>query len=46
MDGEKMYRAGNAVATWLGMHGGWMDIAVMQRPENVEKFRKMLKAAT
>jgi len=45
MDGEKMYRAGNAVATWLGMDGGWLDIAAMQCAENIDEFRRMLKKA-
>ncbi len=44
-DGEKIYRAGNALGEWLGLDGGWADIANMQRPENIAKFRKMLKKA-
>jgi len=46
MDGEMMYWAANAVATWLGMDGGWIDIVAMQCPENMATFRKMLKKAT
>lgn len=45
VDGEKIYRAANALGDWLGLGGGWADIANMQRPENIDEFRKMLKKA-
>lgn len=44
-DGEKIYRAANALGDWLGLGGGWADIANMQRDENIEEFRKLLKRA-
>lgn len=43
-DREKIYRAGNALASWLGL-GSWVDITLMQAPENVEEFSEILKAA-
>lgn len=45
MSGEKIYRAGNALGTWLGLSGGWSDIADMQRPENIKEFRQRLRKA-
>ena len=44
-DGEKIYRAGNALAEWLGFDS-WIAIPEMQRPENIDEFRKLLKKAT
>ena len=44
VDGEKIYRAGNALAEWLGLYS-WADIPLMQTPDNIDKFRKMLKKA-
>jgi hypothetical protein len=44
-DGEKIYRAANALGDWLGLSGGWAAIADMQRDENIDEFRKMLKKA-
>jgi hypothetical protein len=44
-DGEKIYRAGNALAEWLGLHS-WADIPLMQIPENIDAFRQMLKKAS
>ena len=46
VDGEKIYRAANALGDWLGLDGGWADIANMQRDENIEEFRKLLKKAS
>lgn len=43
-DRDKIYRAGNAIATWLGLYS-WVDIALMQNPENVEHFREIVKSA-
>jgi len=45
VDGERIYRAANALGDWLGLSGGWADIANMQRPENIDEFRRMLKKA-
>lgn len=45
-DGEKIYRAANAIGDWLGLGGGWSDIANMQRDENIDEFRQMLKKAS
>lgn len=44
VDGEKIYRAGNALADWLGLHS-WADIPLMQLPDNIDKFRDMLRKA-
>jgi hypothetical protein len=44
VDGEKIYRAGNAIADWLGLYS-WADIPLMQQPDAIEKFRCMLKNA-
>jgi hypothetical protein len=44
-DREKVYRAGNAIAEWLGL-SGWTDIVYMQNPERIDEFRKMIQAAT
>jgi hypothetical protein len=44
-DGEKIYRAANALGNWLGLSGGWIDIVAMQGPENIDEFRRMLKKA-
>jgi hypothetical protein len=46
LDGEKIYRAANALGDWLGLDGGWADIANMQRGENIAEFRQMLRKAT
>lgn len=45
VDGEKIYRAANALGDWLGFDGGWADIANMQRDENIEAFRRVLRSA-
>lgn len=45
-DGEKIYRAANAIGDWLGLDGGWADIANMQCDENIDEFRQMLKKAS
>lgn len=42
---ETIYRAANAIGEWLGLPGGWIDIVAMQSADNIEEFRKMLKAA-
>lgn len=42
---DNVYRAANALGDWLGLHGGWMDIANMQRDENIEEFRRILREA-
>ena len=39
-----IYRAGNALAEWLGFDS-WMAIPEMQRAENIEEFRLILKKA-
>jgi len=44
VDGEKIYRAGNALAEWLGLHS-WADIPLMQTKDNIAEFRQMLKKA-
>jgi hypothetical protein len=43
-DGEQIYRAGNAIAEWLGLYS-WADIPRMQHPDSIEEFRRMLKEA-
>ena len=43
--GEKIYRAGNALAEWLGLYS-WADIPQMQQPDSIEEFRRMLKSAS
>ena len=43
-DRERVYRAGNALAGWLGFDS-WIDIVAMQNPENVEELRAILRAA-
>lgn len=43
-DREKIYRAGNALASWLGFNS-WIDIVVMQNPENVAELRTILDNA-
>jgi hypothetical protein len=44
VDGEKIYRAGNAIAEWLGLYS-WADIPLMQLPDKIDEFRRMLKEA-
>jgi hypothetical protein len=43
-DGEKIYRAGNAIAEWLGLYS-WADIPRMQQPASIAAFRLLLKNA-
>ena len=43
-DREKVYRAGNALAEWLGLDS-WVDIVTMQNPSNVDRLRKLLESA-
>lgn len=44
VDGEKIYRAGNAIAEWLGLYS-WADVPLMQTKDNVDEFKRLLKAA-
>jgi hypothetical protein len=44
LDSEKIYRAGNAIAEWLGLNS-WADIPIMQCPQNIDEFRQILKEA-
>lgn len=41
---ERIYATGNGVAEWLGL-GSWMDIPLMQMPDQVERFREMIAQA-
>lgn len=41
---EKIYRAGNALADWLGL-SSWMDIPLMQYPERIADFKLLLERA-
>ena len=41
---EMIYAAGNGVAQWLGLDS-WVDVVVMQCPENVEEMRRLVREA-
>jgi hypothetical protein len=43
-DREKIYRASNAIADWLGLNS-WAEIATQQLPEQVAAFRERVQAA-
>jgi len=43
-DREKIYRAGNALATWLGLTS-WTDIVEMQSRDRVDEFRRQIQEA-
>jgi len=43
-DREKIYRAGNGIADWLGLDS-WFDIPLMQYPERIVEFKRMIEAA-
>ena len=43
-DRDKVYRAGNALAAWLGLDS-WVEIVAMQQPENVARFRAVVNQA-
>lgn len=42
---ERIYRAGNAIAEWVGLDS-WVDIPLMQYPDRVEKFHRMIQEAS
>jgi len=44
MSPQMIYAAGEGIAAWLGLNS-WMDVVVMQNPENVEPMRKLLVEA-
>ena len=43
-DSESIYRAGNALASWLGL-SSWIDITMMQSKANRKAFRKIVEKA-
>jgi hypothetical protein len=44
VDREKIYRASNAIAAWLGL-ASWTEIVFMQQPANIEQFKQKIAAA-
>jgi hypothetical protein len=41
---EKIYKAGNSIAAWLGLDS-WEDVVIMQAPNTVRRFRLMVQEA-
>lgn len=41
---ERIYATGNGIANWLGLDS-WIDIPLMQYPERVEEFHRMIQEA-
>jgi len=42
---EMIYAAGEGIAAWLGL-SSWVDVAEMQRPETVARFRELIAASS